>query len=411
MKIGNWIAGNYPESSRVISRKRLLSLLITVGVIIGLAGMFIYRGAVTDEPPPLPVNETTDPQPPPPDPPAVPPIDKQAVRAKALSAAEASLAKAEQDFADAAAKAADKHLTTIDNFFEQRTKGTKAFAEQLLSLKGKWKFVRGQIWTEEQQEHAAFIRSEFERHVFTTKDLNEVVASAIAGYVAEIQGLENQLLIQLRADISQSDLAAGEVLPAIGSQEKFDAEYSRLATSVTRLIARDLQTDVARELVSFIASDLAAKISVKMLTVVATKLGISSGIFSKGSQGAASSVATFGLTIAAAILVDLLIDEILKAAGNDPASQVAARVDSILFGLRDCIKDGIAEAKVDYEELRGLAASDPDAEVRAAAAEAADSIAKSGNLGLRRELLQIHQQRAIARREAVKLLILTEEEN
>jgi hypothetical protein len=406
MNSENRIMNTSPESSRVFSRKALLSLLITVGVIIGLVGTFVYKAVKVPPPPAAPPQVIGTPDPLPPVPPVATPIDKQAIRARAFSVAVARLDTAEAEFADAATKAADKHLATIDSFFEERSKGTRAFAEQLLSLKGKWKFVRGQIWTDEEKEHAKFIRTEFEKYVFTPEDLNKVIAGAIAGYVVEIQGLENQLLLQLRADISQSDLAAAEVLPVINSQEKFDAEYRQVLTVVTPLIAKDLRTDVAREMASFIASDIAARIAVKMLTVLATKIGISSGIL---SSGAVSSVSTLGIGIVAAILVDLLLDEILKAAGHDPASSVAERVNDILSEIRDTIKEGVAQAKADWNELRELAESDPDAEVRVAAAKASDSIARSGNLGLRRELLQIHEHRAFMRREAVKQLVLSVE--
>ncbi len=403
-----------PSSDRLTLTSRIVLML---GILAGLTGMIAIK-AMTRQPLPLPDRPLADlpdrplaepvPLPPPPAPVLPPPIDKQAVRARAMSAAIARCNQADGEFAGAANRLADIQLGAIDTFFAERQPGTRMFAERLLSLRGKWVFIRGQVSKAAEDEHYRFIRAEFEKYVFTAADLREVVARAVSGYVAELQGLENQLLIQLRVDLSQSDLAAAEVIPAIGSQDRFDAEYHRVAALVTPLVAEDLKADVARELASFIAGDIAARVAIKVLTAVAAKIGASAGIL---SAGAASSWATFGVGIVAAIVADLVLDKLLKGAGHDPVGAVAERVNATLAGIRDSIKDGLAEAKADWVELSGLATGDPDPEVRLAAATAADSITRSGNLGLRRELLQLHERRAAVRREAVKRLILTEEDN
>lgn len=395
------------------TRKRR-EILIAVGVAIGLAGVIacsaFYKStpayqlgkslATKQSPPaiaePLPVIEP------------VKPIDKAAIRSKSLTLAMDKLEAAEKEFDLAATKIADKHLATIDAFFESRKAGVPTFAKQILSLGGKWKFVRGQLWKEDEDKHAKFVRTEFEKYVFTPAELSEVVSRAISGYLTELQGLENQFLIQLRADLGEADPAAAEAIPAIASQEVFDREYKRVATLAASLIGKDLKADVAKEVASFIAGDLAAKVGLKVLSGIAARLGVSGGIL---ATGAASSLGTLGIGIIAAIAADLALDRILKAAGHDPVMDVAKRVNQSLGGIRDSIKEGIDEAKDDWKELLMLAKDDPDEEVRKQAEAAADSIARSGNLGLRRELLQLHELRVPVRREAIKRLILTEEGN
>jgi hypothetical protein len=385
-------------------------LLLVLGVAVGLVLAFTLRSKVQPTPMVLPDKEAgiivgAAEQPVVADPPIVKRIDAAAVRAKAMSVAESKLAVAEKEFAEAAANLASKHLAAIDQFFDERKAGIRPFAESILSLGGKWKFVKGQVWKEDEQKHAEFLRAEFEKHVFSPTELSEVVKQVVAGYLAELQGLENEFLVKMRADLGESDPDVAAVIPALASQEAFNKDFAKLAATAMTLVAKDLESDVAREIASFIAGEIAAKLGLKVLAGIGAKLGVSGGIL---ATGAASSLATFGVGLLAAILADLAIDKLLQAAGHDPVTKTAERVEQSLTGIRDSIQDGIPEARQDWKELSDLALGDPDRAVREAAAKAAESIARSGNLGLRRELLHLHELRAAARREAIKTLISKE---
>lgn len=389
---------------------KVREIALALGVAAGLVLALTLRSKVEPEPMILPEKAPgiivgAKEQPVVADPPIVKRIDKVAVRAKAMSVAESKLTAAENEFSEAASKLASKHLAVIDQFFEERKPGIKPFAESILSLGGKWKFVKGQVWKEDEEKHAAFLRAEFEKHVFSPTELSEIVKQVIAGYLAELQGLENEFLIKMRADLSESDPDVAAVIPALTSQDAFNKDFAELAATSMKLVAKDLQSDVAREIASFIAGEIAAKVGLKVLAGIGAKLGVSGGIL---ATGAASSVATFGVGLIAAILADLALDKLLQAAGHDPVTKTANRIEQSLSGIRDSVKDGIPEAKQDWKELSDLALSDPDQKVREAATKAAESIAGSGNLGIRRELLHLHELRAAARREAIKTLISKE---
>ena len=109
----------------------------------------------------------------------------------------------------------------------------------------------------------------------------------------------------------------------------------------------------------------------------------------------ASSWATLGVGLAAAIVVDLTVEWVMKAAGHDPVTAVASKVESTLGHVRTLIIDGDPEAFDDYHQLNRLAESDPDKRVREVCAEAVRVIERSGRLGLRHELWRVHHQQAL----------------
>jgi hypothetical protein len=141
------------------------------------------------------------------------------------------------------------------------------------------------------------------------------------------------------------------------------------------------------------------------MQAIAVKLGVQAGIL---GGGAASGLATFGIGLVIAVLVDLAVDKVLELTGNDAVTVTSKRVSKTLHEIISQIKTGIPEAHTDWKELTALAASDPDPKVRGAAAQAADSIAKSGNLGLRHEMIHLNQVRSAIRVNAIRNLIMEE---
>jgi hypothetical protein len=116
-----------------------------------------------------------------------------------------------------------------------------------------------------------------------------------------------------------------------------------------------------------VATDLATPIVLRIAAVAAAELGIDAGIL---SVGAGSTVATFGVGLAVAVVVDYVLAAVLKASGYDPEAGIAQKVRDALERLETALVEG-----------------------------------GSGKPGLRAELEALRQQRSGLRQRAVLALV------
>ncbi|MGC3971470.1 MAG: hypothetical protein QM775_30255 [Pirellulales bacterium] len=363
-------------------------------VVAALAwGARFYFAA--SSPPPNSVEVATDDKPAP----VVAPIDREALRRKAWDKIQPRL-----DAADAASRTAlDEQLVGVEEFFRVTGDGVKPFAEAVLSLRGKWEYAKSRLPTAEDDQHLKFLSSKFEEYVFKFDDLKVLIEHAIGGYVSRVQGIEGSLLVDVRADLSEGELAAAGLPKFLASDAAFRAEFQKALETAAAGVAADFKTSVSREVVSFVAGEIAAQIAVRTATAVAARLGVSAGVL---GTGAASSWGTFGLGLVAAVVVDVAISKVARWAGYDPVERVSASVRNTLTQVRALLVDGNPDARAAFDTLRKMQTEDPDAAVRDESRRAADSIERSGNLGLRDELRKLHDARARLRREALRRLVL-----
>jgi hypothetical protein len=116
---------------------------------------------------------------------------------------------------------------------------------------------------------------------------------------------------------------------------------------------------------------------------------------------------SFGVGLAAAIAVDIALDRLVKAAGHDPQAQVTESLASTLDRVRGLLADGDAQSREDLRRLREISQRDPDAGVRAAAAESAERLAgNSCTAGLRGQLQQLAGEHMRLTEQALRELIL-----
>ncbi len=266
--------------------------------------------------------------------------------------------------------AREKYAERVKAFFADRKKAARRFAEEALSLSGKWAFVRANLPWADRDGHNRFLRESFERMVFSGQEIKELIESCVRGYLSELEGIESTLLVEIRADLSDNELAQSDLLPALGSDETFHRAYAQMVDRVLPVVQLDMGVTVTREVSTFIAADIAANISLRILTVVSERLGLSAGIL---GGGAALSVETLGVGLVAAVIVDRVVDFVLHRAGYDPEGDVANKVCEALNKVEAALLDGEPNRRA---------------------------------LGLRAELLKLQQVRSRLCNEALKKLIL-----
>ncbi len=328
--------------------------------------------------------------------PAPNPPDPAAVRGRVWNKAQPLLDAADRH----AALALDKHLGSIRAFLDDRKAGSRAFAERLLSLRGKWELVKAEVG--DKSSYTEFLQEAFNEHVFPMEDLEKAVAAAVRSYLAELESIDDDLLVRLRADLADDELPRFAI-PTLHSDQAFRSHYRELSQRVAKDLRTDLVVVAGRELFLWEATNVATDLTVNVGTAVAARLGVSTAIL---GTGAASTWRTLGVGLVVAIVLDAVVNRIIKTAGYDAEEKVAERIAQTLSDLGSTITDGDSEARFTLEKLKAMQRDDPDAEIRAACAGAIQSIEAGNRLyGLRRELTKITAARASLRRETLKRLI------
>jgi hypothetical protein len=295
---------------------------------------------------------------------------------------------------------ADTATEPIKEFFAGRKQNARAFAAEVLSIGGKWAYVKGCF---QEGSHAKYIEKSFERNMFATNELKQVIESTVASYVSEIQGRENQLLVAIRADLDGNALASPAYLPALGNDPDFRREYEAMLQKVVPILTKDLGVNVTSEVVSWIAGDIATALLLEVGASLATELGISSSVL---GAGAYAGVFTAGVTFIAALLVDMALDWVIRQAGYDPEGEVAAKVTQSLDRLERVILEGDPKTLERYEQAKFFASWSFTSSGRDSASAEVQSIESSGRLGLNRQLRHINDLRARLREQALQSLIL-----
>lgn len=267
-------------------------------------------------------------------------------------------------------QAIDARLKPLNDLFAKGRKGSKAFAEDALSWNGKWQFVKGLVSGSE--SHRAYLSESFRRHVFTPEELRDAMEAVVRAYLDDLESVEGEMLVQLRADLADTDRPA-QLLPAhLRGDEEFRREYQKLAGQVVDELRLDVGVTVGRELGMLVASDVAAQAALQAARAAAAEMGVSAGVL---GTGAASSLATLGVGMVVAIILDYVLDEVFRMAGYDPAAKIEAMVGESL------------------DKMQAALTRDPGF----------FSTEKKG--ALRQRLEELHEARSKMRREAVARLL------
>lgn len=302
--------------------------------------------------------------------------------------------------AKATEDAQDPSVKIVRAFFDRQRGNARAFAGDMLSWGGKWAYAKGLIYN---GSHEHFVQECFRKHLFSSEELSSTIQTSVDRLVNEIQSQENQLLVKIQADLSGSDLAKPQYLPALADPERLRNVYDHMLIQVLPIVSRDMGITVSREMVSFVGGEITSLIVIEIGASLATSLGVSGSVL---GVGAGTGIATFGVGLVAAILVDMALDWVIRQQGYDPEGQIADKVISTLNKIESHILDGKPGAKEDYENAKWNARWDIRSQRRELATQTASELEESGDLGLRHHLRRLHEVRARLREEALKTLIL-----
>jgi hypothetical protein len=289
-----------------------------LGVLVGL----IVRPVVSEW---LRPNEAPAPQPPPTV--QLPPVTKSAgvsdadVRRQAMLRAGPVLAWADAQSVDAI----DGHVRAVNQFFRDAKRRTPAFAKDVLSFSSKWRLVSDKLPFTRSDRHAIYIRDTFGQRVFSAQQVAQALDQVVRNYVATESGIENQMLVRLRADVG--DLPAGRI-EGFDDPARLQFAFEQALAKADERVRADLRADLSRESVSLVVGTA--------LQAVLVRLGVSAGIL---TAGAASSWETFGVGLVACIVVDQIVSWVWNW-WRDPVGDLSGRVNEKLTELNVKLVDG-----------------------------------------------------------------------
>jgi hypothetical protein len=240
--------------------------------------------------------------------PATPPATKPLVvgpipRPSPEELARPHLKKAEEQAQEAIAS----YLESVDYYFAQTKKNSQALAKEVLGWQAKFSLIGGR------QQLEKFIAQTFRKYAFAPEDLEKLGTTVCQQYQAELESIDNQMLVDLRADLA--DVPGYDRLLKLDSQE-----WTRMfQQSVSQLVQRT-QEELKAEIFKEVASILIGEV----VTQVATRLAISSGIL---GAGATSGAASLGIGLAAGVVVDHIVGRIYDAL-YDPVGELTKVIES-----------------------------------------------------------------------------------
>lgn len=241
----------------------------------------------------------------------------------------------------------DPSLRALGAFFDEAKGHTDAFAEDVLGWYSKYKLIRGQ--------HEEFLAETFREHFFGPDELKHAMTNAVQAYVADLDAVDNRMLVDIRMDVA--DLPAGATLMAMPIPDLQD-RYRAICGRIAGITGADTAVDVGRA-----AADM---IVTSVVTMMAARMGTSAAVL---GAGAASSWWTFGI----GLVIGVIVDQIIAAVWNwtyDPHGKLVNMMNAKIDEVRNLVLDG-----------------------------------DGGKPGLREELRRYADKRAIVRREAVLQLL------
>jgi hypothetical protein len=219
----------------------------------------------------------------------------------------------------------ENHLMPIRRFFNESKTNTPAFAAIALGWGSKWRLMKDNIPFNQGGQHEVYIRNQFEQTVFDRKSLESVVRLAVTEYLANINSIENQMLVALRADLAE---ISGEFPIAKLEESQLQAKFDEAIQKSIAAASGQLKADVSTQLVSIIVGEV--------LTQVAVRLGASAAILGAG----ATSV---WVTVGIGLVVGVIVDQVVAWVWDwwaDPKGDLALKINVKLDEMCILICDG-----------------------------------------------------------------------
>lgn len=243
-------------------------------------------------------------------------------------------------------------IQRINEIFAGYKQGVKPFSEDITSMGTRfWALWE---WTGGKDDVRGYVHGKFEKHIFSEKQLEQDIESALKGYEEDIIANRNRLLSNVRAAVQKGDVQVPH-LPELD-------EYSRQVTNTMETYASNKATDSAlngvatfavSEVIAFTCEKIAyvviARVGTSAATSAATTTGTSatgagSGAAGGSTVGPAGTAIGFGVGLVIGFAVDWYMTENFRA-----------KLEKEMTGYLDTLKEGLIEGtREEGEDTPGI---------------------------------------------------------
>jgi hypothetical protein len=239
---------------------------------------------------------------------------------------EARLAEADK----ASAAAVQKSLGRIHDLMARNKPGATAFARDMLGLEGKARAVIAVLPFTDGDGYTQFVRQAFSSKVLDAGDFSREVDAAVRGFLAELAGIENQMLVAMRLDVGDDELALNIPPPTLDGGASYRDALDRLLAHTASDAVDDALILAIRGAVAWVA---AGALTEPLLDLI-DQLGLIPSDWL--DTGFARLVA--GCVIG--YVADRLTADAIQAIGHDPEAAVAGKVSESMDALERRVIEG-----------------------------------------------------------------------
>ena len=227
-------------------------------------------------------------------------------------------------------KAVDDELAEVDRWYKEviDTNAEKA-ASALIDLRAKVELLKDPFRSENEKKMQKFLQERLEKNLYTQAEKQKVIAGVIGSVVLQWMDIENTLAKETHCY-------------ALTTEAKVRAVEANHASLPGDGVDDELKKDIYREIASNVGGEVA--------TMVAVQLATSAGILGTST---AISWGTFGISLAAGIVVDVIVGKIMDAEGKVKQKLVAsleAERDDLKAKLRDALMEALRKRRVEWEK-------------------------------------------------------------
>lgn len=227
-------------------------------------------------------------------------------------------------------KAMDSGLAEVDRWYKEviDTRAERA-AGALIGWRAKWVLLKDQFKSENEKEMPEFRQKMLEENLYTQTEKQKVIAGAVGSVVLQWMDIENTLAKETHCY-------------ALTTEAKARAVEANHASLPGDGVDDELQKDIYREIASNVGGEVAAMVAVQLAT--------SAGILGTST---AISWGTFGISLAAGIVVDVIVGKIMDSEGKVKqmlTDSLEAEWDDLKAKLRDALMEALKKRRVEWEK-------------------------------------------------------------
>ena len=141
-------------------------------------------------------------------------------------------------------------------------KNSRPFAAEMLELK--WERIRLNLPGADEERRANSWERNLKNTFFLAATSKSCCAPTIEAQIAALDGLDNELLVNLRADIEDLHPGAIVAVPEIQSEIAFREAFEKARSFINPVDAQDLRIRAGRETVSFFGGNVAAGMAIRV---------------------------------------------------------------------------------------------------------------------------------------------------